>query len=641
MGKMSDLEITIREAAEHYYKGNPILTDIEFDKLLDELKESIPEHPILKAVGFGYMPEPGELKVGHIGDTVGSLAKVKIADINKDRQLFDDDFVSMPKLDGSSIVAHYRHGLLDVILTRGNGEYGIDVTKNLYPNLPYKIDNYGHELLIIRNEAVLTYEDFEGMEGSNPRNKCAGMIQSKNSYSREELDKITIIPYSIIVCEKIHDPFIETKTGQLEYLKENGFHAIPYLNVSFNDIYDNILNKDYAPESFQKLENGKTFPIDGVVMVNNKIVAQPFQHDSSDPFQYYSLNPSSSLAFKYADETVRTVVEDINWQMSNGSKFIPVLKIKEVNIDGVKINNVTSNNYQWLKDRKCGIGAEIEVKRANEVIPNMHMVIKESEEYDAPCHCPACESLLGINGVDIVCINEECPQKVIGLIYKIWEYIKPDGASDACFDIFLNEYVMLNDGDDLFDKMSNLLKSNCIVGNSNHYHQLIQKAIDRFKTFNVDLPDIIKMSNISTLGMRIGKKIKGTIDFKSFIDVIKSNGKFSSEVFKFAVMNDNINRGKLKLLIQLWDNKFILEEDKNNIMDEYRIAATGVMSIPRSKWFKEMAKYGVEKVSVGKNCQYLVCNEKSDSSSYKKAEKLNIPIVSEGEFLKDVLKIVS
>ena len=629
MGNFKNLAIAIEEAAKHYYKGNPILTDLDFDNLLDELRNNSPDHPILKAVGFGYMPEPGDKKVSHIGDTVGSLDKIKIADIKRSSNLYNNDIVTMPKLDGSSIVCHYRNGLLDKILTRGNGIYGIDVTKNLYHIMPSQIDNYGNELLVIRGECVITDEDFENIEGSNSRNKCAGMIQSKGKYSIGELSFITFVPYSIITCDNFsHNKFLHSKESQLNYLKDMGFNQIPYSMADFKYVYENILNKTYAPEWMQKLPNGKTFPIDGVVICYNDIDNKPFSVDGKS---YSALNPTYSIAFKYADKTKKTIVEGINWQMSNGGKYVPVLKVKECVIDGIKINNITANNYQWLLNRKCGIGSEVEIKRANEVIPQIHSVLKESENFNIPLKCEICDSNLTIHGTDLICDEPSCPQKEVGLLYKVWEFIKPDGASDACFDIFFTEYVM-EYKEDILSNGLYLLQMGDLPTSKNHYHQLIKQAILNFRSMKVDLPDIIKMANIPTLGRRIGDRIKETICLEYFIDIITNENLFSSNVFKFAVMNDDINRKKLKFLVYLWRDRFVSDNDEPT-KEKLKVAATGAMSISRSKWFKEFDDY-VEKVSVGKSCQYLICNEKSTSSSYKKAEKLGIPIVTEEEFMK-------
>jgi DNA ligase (NAD+) len=645
MSNISELEASIREAAEHYYKGNPILTDLEFDELLNKLKEDCPNHPILKAIGWGYMPEPGDSKEEHIGAIIGSLDKIKIDDVDKSllSNCIMDKLhmtVLMPKLDGGSLVAYYQNGLLDKVLTRGDGYHGINITRNIYHNLPTKIENHGIEMIAIRGEAIITYEDFESMEGSNPRNKCAGILQSKNGH-KEDLKKVKFIPYSIVSTSVIHDlrshSFLTDKTKQLLYFAKNDFEIIPYVYSSTPDIYDKFLDVEYLPDFMMKQSSGETLPVDGLVITRAYI---DFTKSEDGKYNYYSCE---SKAFKYADVSKRTKVIDINWQMSSGSKFVPVLKIDPIEIDGVNIHNVTANNYKWLSDRKCGIGSEIEVKRANEVIPNMHMVITESSEYNAPVECPLCKEKLSVVGTDLVCTNQECPQVIFAIINKVWEFIKPDGASNACFNIFFNNYVMAHE-EDMFSNLMYLLKD---VGTqdsdkkyTNHYHKLIQKAIDGFKDTLVDLPDLIKMANIPTLGRRIGKRIKETISFSDFITTIEEKKMFPETVFKYAVLNDSFNRKKLELIFKLWDKNYVInhENKKEEVkeMRELRVAATGAMSIPRSKWFKEMAQYGVEKVSVGKKCDYLVCNEESTSSSYVKAQKLNIPIVSENVFMEIV-----
>ena len=172
--------------------------------------------------------------------------------------------------------------------------------------------------------------------------------------------------------------------------------------------------------------------------------------------------------------------------------------------------------------------------------------------------------------------------------------------------------------------------------NTNHYHTLIKQAIDNYPNILIDMPDFIKMLNIPTLGRRIGKRIEETISFLNFIIHIDDNKLFSSDVFKSTVLNDKFNRKKLEMMRDLWIENFRFnhcDEEKTKEMREFKVALTGAVSLPRSKWFKEMAKHGVEKVSVGKNCNYLICNGESSSSSYKKAKDLCIPIVTEEAFM--------
>ena len=644
--KINQLETKIKKYAKAYYEGESLISDTEFDKLIDELKNIDPENKILSTPGWGYFPEPGVDKYRHLSMNIGSLDKIHIDDVDACVPIFayDNDgdnektYIVMPKLDGNSVVCYYINGKLHQILSRGNGVIGVDITRNLYKNVPNKIENYGNFLIAIRGEAIITYEDFEGMDGANPRNKCAGLLQSKNA-KREELQKIKFIPYSIVSISNINsDLKCMTKSDHFNFFKNNKFEEIPFQILEWNDLYGMHLNRNNIHNDLSTIDN-KRLPVDGIVISRNKCIEYTFNIENwknNENLFMYTLS-SKQIAFKYPDISKETEVISINWKMSMGGKFIPVLKIKEIEIDGIKINNVTANNYKWLQEMECGIGARIKIRRANECIPNITETIDKSNNFQIPEKCNYCGRNVEYDKYEthLICPNQFCESKDIAIIYKVWEFIKPHGASDACFSLFLEKirktqifYIMFDStiitqfnrylrNDDLWDKNP-----------ENFYHKLIKESLINFHNTKASIPQIIKMANIPSLGIRIGDRIFEDCQNSSkvFLGYVKTA--FPEKIFKYEILNKY--KYNLEKILYIWDGKIKQESTQKQTI---KVAITGAVSMPRNKWFKEMEKFGVKKSSVSKDCDFLICEAESNSSSYKKAIEYQIPIVSESEFL--------
>jgi len=627
---MTDLENKIIKYAKAYYEGESLIPDSEFDSLIDLLKQENPDSFILHSPGWGYIPEPGELKEKHLGLIVGSLDKIKHGEITESSYIFNSYnslHVLTPKLDGNSVVAYYYNGRLKKILSRGDGTHGINITKNLQHAVPNTIDNENNYIIGIRGEAILSYEDFEGMEGSNPRNKCAGLLQSKNA-NKQEIEKIQFVPYQITVIS-IPDDKWKLKINHFRFFEENGFLLIPYEIIYKSELYRNHLTKEYVQDYLTQINNHH-LPVDGVVI--NKSSMNFIKIDDLIALD------CEGIAFKYPDETKETVVEDIKWNMTNNSRFVPVLKIKEIEIDGIKINNVTGNNLKWIQDRKCGIGSKLEIKRSNECIPNIHSVVDKSDVFNNPSTCYVCGSNLTLDKyeVNLICPNNDCEAKDIAIIYKIWEFIKPDGASDACFKILIDKIKGTNI---LYTCLFSPIITQCNLyfrnndlwdtNPENHYYKLVKQALINFSNMKATIPEIIKMSNINAVGKTIGERIEQNLNYSvdKFLEYIKDNNGFPSEIFKYKELNDYKNN--LQKVVYIWDGKIVSNKNNKSI----RVAITGSVSKSRGKWFKEMEQHGIKKSGVTKDCDYLICNNPSNSSSYKKAVEYGIPILSENEFL--------
>jgi len=593
----------IIEAAQKYYEGNPIITDAQFDELVEKYKKLNPADPIFSTPGWGYRPDPGKTKFNHIYTTIGSLSKFKYNEPFPDYS--DDTYVvTMPKLDGGSVVSYYRNYKLQAIVSRGNGLVGIDITRNLIGRVPYEVrENTLVGDFSVRGELVISLEDFKPHQDlySHPRNLAVATAQRLD---QNDICKILrIVNYSIVGVECDHDITPLTKMEQILLLKNAGFHTVNFKYLKYGELKKQINEEFFYEELKKDVLDNHTLPTDGLVLCfsGNEMVA----NGKNEKIKIYL---TGDIAYKFKDEVKETRVINIHWSCGQTGRLIPKVQIEE---------------------NECGIGSLVQVRRANQVVPNIHKVVESSTQYNMPENCPGCQTKLIIKGRDLFCPNKWCVYKCLAIIHHIWEDVKPDGASDSTFTKMLEMATSLYGKSEIDSFIDFLNYDPEKITEPNHYIQLVAQFLRNWKTFQCQIRDIIHYTNIPLLGRTIGKRIEK--QFENVDDFIKCcyDG-FSPDVFKYKLLNENLEF--LQLVIKIvGKDKIIIK--KNNNIKYLRVAVTGKLSLPRAKWFKKYETMGVEKSGVSKDTDYVVTNDPTSGSSTLKAAKANnIPIISEEEF---------
>ncbi len=270
---MTELEKKITEAAQAYYStGKSELSDDEFDELVDELKKTNPDSPILKRVGWGYDvfidSTPGQ-KFKHKYGTAGSLEKCRTWEEIKP-QFKDRDIDISLKLDGLSVVLYYRHGYLYQALTRGDGETGIDITNKirkiltLSDKLPHDGTFYG----AVRGEIIMSFSNFEKYkalhpEAKNPRNTAVGIINSKDITT--DLNYLDVVVYSV-VADLNYAPAQYSMPNIRYWLRMNFRKTAPATD-------SNVLDKENYLTELTNLKEvwSDVYPSDGLVLTDNTV----------------------------------------------------------------------------------------------------------------------------------------------------------------------------------------------------------------------------------------------------------------------------------------------------------------------------------------------------------------------------------
>lgn len=354
-------ENIIKNNAKDYYEtGKQKLSDDVFDAIVDKVKEENPDSEVL-TTGWGYKPDD-ETKIKHKYHHVGSLDKLKTYDditrffkSKLPTQLID--FHISAKLDGMSVVVYYVNGVIDKALTRGDGEYGIDITDKLL-----KIDS-NIDILpdinftgAVRGEIFMTPTNFnkykkQHPEAKNPRNTTAGII---NSIDPVDFEYLSFYVYTIFKDEnKIYTDIADYYTWLCENF--NG-KVVPHDYVrlkeeNFYNYLDNIREKYSAYVS-----------MDGLVL-------SVMSHDTD-----YNYNIKQA-AFKFQDEIKVTKVIYVEWTMSKHGAYIPVVCIEPIELEGTTVQRVSGYNANWIVTQNIKKDSIVAVRKANQIIPQIVSVL--------------------------------------------------------------------------------------------------------------------------------------------------------------------------------------------------------------------------------------------------------------------------
>src|SRR5919106_3664969 len=453
MNKKSRYEELKQQIHSHNYRYHvldaPIISDLEFDRLLNELKQIEAEHPdwitadspTLRA---GASPADRFVKVQHpapilsLGNAFGAddargwFERISRIDDRVERA----KFVVEPKIDGLSVVLHYRDGIFVQGATRGNGEIGEDITVNLRTirAIPLRIpvDEKGPKppkYLVVRGEAFMPVKEFEELnlrreaEGKprylNPRNTAAGALRQLDP-ALTASRPLTLLVYQIIYSEK--DGKVPTSQWEiLEYLKALGF-PVTDIAKRFNDIEDAI----GCAETWDKKRDELTYEVDGMVIKVDDL-------NLAADLGFVGKDPRGAIAFKFPAREVTTTLQDIRINVGRTGVLIPNAVLEPVEIGGVVVERATLHNFDYIAEKDIRIGDRVLVKRAGEVIPYVIGPVVDArtgkeKRYKPPLTCPACRQPVERFEGEVAwyCVNAACPAQLIRNV----EHFVSRGAMD-------------------------------------------------------------------------------------------------------------------------------------------------------------------------------------------------------------------
>ena len=364
--RMKELIDKLNYASKMYYQNSsPIMTDYEYDKLYDELVELEKETNTVFAnsptVNVETEVSQSLEKYEHQSPML-SLSKTKQVDDLIDF-IGDKEGVLSWKLDGLTIVLTYNNGKLIRGVTRGNGIIGEVVTENVkqFKNIPFTIPYKGE--LVVRGEAVIKYSDFEKMNGGysddegqykNPRNLCSGSVRQLDSKITAERN-VNCIIFSLISTSD--DILPNSVIERFKWLKSLGFEVVESVKVNKENLSDTVL-------SFKEKIPTYDIPSDGLVLTFDDV---EYGLSLGTTAKY----PRHSIAFKWKDETVDSVLRKIEWSASRTGLINPVAVFDPVELEGTIVSRASVHNISIIRSLKLGIGDTVKVFKANMIIPQI------------------------------------------------------------------------------------------------------------------------------------------------------------------------------------------------------------------------------------------------------------------------------
>ncbi len=426
----------------------PIISDAEFDKLLNELKRIEAEHPDWVTADSptrraGAKPADRFEKVRHPAPIL-SLANAFGADdarawlerVSKiDDRVEKAKFVVEPKIDGLSVVLHYRDGVFVQGATRGDGEVGEDITQNLRTirSIPLKIpvDAKGPKppnYVVIRGEAYLPIKEFEELNRQleekgertyqNPRNTAAGSLRQLDPELTASRP-LTILLYQIIHAEGGKIP--NSQWEILEYLKALGF---PVTDIAKR--FEHFEKAVTYVESWEKKRDNLPYETDGMVIKIDDLTL-------AAELGFVGKDPRGAIAFKFPAREVTTKLQDIRVTVGRTGVLIPNAVLEPVEIGGVVVERATLHNFDYIAEKDIRIGDRVLVKRAGEVIPYVIGPVVDArtgkeKKYKPITTCPSCgQPVEHIEGeVAWYCVNAACPAQLVRNV----EHFVSRGAMD-------------------------------------------------------------------------------------------------------------------------------------------------------------------------------------------------------------------
>lgn len=449
----------LKHARRVYYSGGqPIMSDAQYDSLEDRLRDLDPDNSFFRAVGFG--ATDAFEKVAHTVP-MGSLSKVQTQDefrewvtsVNTKHGL-----VITEKLDGISVSLRYENGKLVRAATRGDGQVGEDITRNVAKMKGVKpvlaLPFSGH----IRGEIILRKSDWKEHFPSyiNPRNAASGIAKRLDGEGSEHL---TVMCYQAIPDSSWRQYYVN-KDDELDELQRLGLLTMwwslsPISLVMYH--YDRYISA--AREECD-------YDIDGLVIeLRSTLDSQAEgEHDH---------RPQGARAFKFPHDEAVTTLRAVDWQVGKSGRITPVAKFDTVYLAGANISQATLNNVVYIQTDLGGlrIGDQVTVSRRNDVIPCVEGVVLEGEgpDVEPPTVCPCCASNLVVDGRYTMCVNDDCSAQVAGGIRRWCERLELKGWGPALIEA-LCEAGWLNDASDLYalnpDKLATLDMAGRKVGDT-------------------------------------------------------------------------------------------------------------------------------------------------------------------------------
>lgn len=652
-----DIAARVRElnrASEAYYNtGQPIMSDYEFDKKIEELKQW--EEEIGIVLSNSPTHNVGATVLDNIKEVTHKTPMLSLEKCHSVEEIIkfanNHNLVASIKLDGLTVRLTYKDGDLVLAESRGNGIVGSDVTEHVkqFTNVPLHINKEG--TYVIDGEALIKSDDFAEVnkngEYKNSRNLAAGTLSSLDTSVVKER-RLSWYAWEVVEGAKENDSF----TFSLMEAEELGLDVVPNANLGYSEMdIEEVI--EYC---FDKAKE-YNLPQDGVVFKFDDVEYGKSLGNTSHHFR-------NGIAYKVFNDSVETILRDIEWSCGKTGILTPVAIFDTVDIDGSEVSRASLHNISIMEEIMDSpwIGQKIGVYKANLIIPAIRWA--EQVDYDnqnssnkqfldIPSVCPICgqpTKIIKENDSEVLyCTNEDCKGRLLGqLTHAVSKSaLNISGLSESTLDRLI-KFGWVTSIKDIYHLSSYKNHMQILDGFGKRSIEKLLNSIEESR--NTNLQRFLYALSIPLLGKSASKMIAEAVDrdFDTFIDEMTMKG---AEYFKYlpgigdALIN-SLNtywKSHYSEIIQL-ANEFTFEKP-NIVLDETPKTLQGKTFVVtgsvnhyknRDELKADIVVHGGTVVGfVSSKTSYLINNDiNSTSSKNQKAKSLNIPIISEEDFLK-------
>ena len=627
---------------EYYNNSNSVISDYEYDQLFDELKA------LEDSTGF-YMSNSPTHTVGYpVNSKFNKVVhKEPLLSLDKTQDIVEfiefcskSEVLLMHKLDGLTIQLTYDNGELIQAVTRGDGTSGDDITTNAkyFSNIPLTVSNKNK--FTIKGEAIINKDTFNIINNKlkdadkfkNPRNLASGTVK--------QLDTKIVSQRNVeFVCWNANDLSTDgTMENGLTNAKNLGFTIVSY-QIPISNLDQTV---PYIINNLK--ESARIIPIDGIVAMYNNIEFGNSLGRTSHHF-------NNGFAFKFYDEEEETTLKDIEWSMGKTGELCPVAIFDPVIIDGTTVTRASLHNINIIEELRLGIGDTVRVYKANQIIPQIRNSVEKSNNVQIPKRCPICGGNTEIlENTDanktvklLVCTNDNCKGKLLG---KLTHFVSKsamniDGLSEATIDKLISLNI-LNKFTDIYDIQNHRDILYTLDGFGEVSINKLINSIEFSKQTTLDR--LLNALSIPTVGKTVAKTLADYINNdanrifelgSSDLTVINGIGtEMNTAIHNW--FNNKFNNMTVKSLLSILTFKTV-DEHKTTKFHGLGFVVTGkLLKYPNRSALESVILHngGTIQSTVSTNTNYLINNDiNSTSSKNKKAKELNIPIISEQEFI--------
>lgn len=638
----------LNNASEAYYNtGQPIMSDAEFDNKLEELRQWEEKTGIVLSNSPTH--NVGATVLDNIKEVTHKTPMLSLEKCHSIEEIIkfanNHNLVASVKLDGLTVRLTYKDGNLVLAESRGNGTVGSDVTEHVkqFTNVPLHINKEG--TYIIDGEALIKLDNFAEIntngEYKNSRNLAAGTLSSLDTSIVKDR-KLSWYAWEVVEGDSDNSFYKRLLNAQ-----NLGFDVVPCYNITINEFNQLQIHID----NFINIAEKENLPQDGVVFKFDDVEYGKSLGNTSHHFR-------NGIAYKIFNDSVETKLVDIEWTMGKTGSLCPTAVFNPIEIEQTIVERASLHNISVMKQILSNpwIGQHIGVFKANLIIPQIRWA-EEDDKYtknyiDIPRTCPICGQptrIIKDNDSEVLyCTNEDCYGRLLGrLTHAVSKSaLNIDGLSESTIEKFIN-LGWLNSIKDIYNLSDHEDEMKILNGFGK---KSVEKLLDSIeKSRNTNLQRFLYSLSIPLLGNSISKDIAEFCgnNFNSFVGALTEGGKDA-----FTSIN-GIGEALGKSIINYWNKhseeimdlaqEFTFSKDEkiekveNDKINGKVFVVTGSVNHykNRNELKADIEKNGGKVTgSVTSKTDYLINNDiDSNSSKNKKAKELNIPIITEEQFL--------